>query len=71
MLVYHQLTLLLVESVLDLSYLRSASMLALTPIWKVNDLYGPKGTKEALIDQQCRSRETLMLVYDIFLALKS
>lgn len=40
-----------------LSYFKSWSSEDLTAMWKLYDLYGPNGTKEADIVKQCRSRE--------------
>ena len=71
MLHYHQLTVGLVDSALVLSYLRSDNIDALTPMWKVYDLFKPKGTMLAVMVQQCRSRVMLMAAEENRLAVKS
>lgn len=56
---YHFTPLLELER---LSYLRSLSSDDFTAMWKLYDLYGPTGTKLALIVKQCISREMVQFM---------
>ena len=45
-----------------LSYFKSLSKDDLTDIWKLYDLYGPTGTKEADMVKQCKSLEIVQFI---------